>query len=118
MAKPLEHPLVIILITGLFLVLFTSLRRTSDKTAQSTEEISSLEKEAYTLSKEVQTLQEELEYSKSQEYKEKIIRDQLLLKKENEYIVQLAVPEETVKDPDINPETTSTNQEKWLEILF
>lgn len=118
MAKPLEHPLVIILITGLFLVLFMSLRKTSGRTEQSTQEISALEKEAYNLSKEVQTLQEELEYSKSQEYKEKIIRDQLLLKKENEYIVQLAVPEETVKDTDINQQKAQGNQEKWLEILF
>ncbi|MCA9369513.1 hypothetical protein KC721_04390, partial [Candidatus Woesebacteria bacterium] len=70
------------------------------------------------LSKEVQDLQTELEYSKSPEYKEKIIRDQLLLQKEGEYVVQLTVPETPSSDREITPQDRRSNQEKWLEILF
>lgn len=118
MTKPLEHPLALIIAGVLFSLLFFSLRQTGNKTQQSTDEISALEEKAYQASKEVQELQDELEYSKSPEYKEKIIRNELLLQKPGEYIVQLTAPETEPLDTHITPSAPITNQEKWLEILF
>ena len=118
MAKPLEHPITIIAISVAAFLLIISLRQTSQKSQQSTSEVSVLEEKAYNLSKEVQDLQTELEHSKSPEYKEKIIRDQLLLQKEGEYIVQLTAPETPSSDTEITEEQPRSNQDKWLEILF
>lgn len=118
MTKYLQHPFVLLIVTFLFVGVFISLRQTGAKTHQSSKEISELEKEAYQLSKEVQDLQEELEYSKSPEYKEKIIRDQLLMQKEGEYVVQVSAPEIVETDTEIKPQKTVSNQDRWLEILF
>lgn len=118
MTKVLEHPVTLIVAAILFFLVFLSLRQTGSKTQQSTQEISVLEEKAYQASKEVQKLQEELEYSKSDEYKEKIIRNELLLQKPGEYIVQIAATETLALDPDITIMQPKTNREKWLEILF
>ncbi|NCN51016.1 MAG: hypothetical protein GW762_00670 [Candidatus Pacebacteria bacterium] len=118
MTKLLEHPITLVIASVLFVLFFYSLRQTGNKTEQSSQEIAVLEEKAYQASKEVQSLQEELEQSKSAEYKERIVRDELLLQKEGEYIVQLAVPEIEVIDTDITTTKTQSNQEKWLEILF
>ncbi len=118
MAKLLEHPLTIILITIVSALLIISLRRTAKKSDQSTAEIAQLEEKAYNLSQEVKDLQDELEHSKSPTYKEKILRDQLLLQKDGEYVVQLSVPEIEHNDAEITPQKTKTNQEKWFDLLF
>lgn len=118
MTKALEHPLTLIVAAVLFSVLFFSLRQTGNKSQQSTNEISLLEEKAYKTSKEVQELQEELEYSKSTAYKEKIVRNELLLQKPGEYIVQMTAPQTEPLDTHITTSQPETNQEKWFEILF
>lgn len=116
--KVVQHPITIVIFTLLCAALVISLRQGENKIERSTEEISSLEEQAYSLSLEVQDLQEELEYSKSPEYKEKIIRNELLMQKENEYIVQLSLPETSKENSTKIIENKESTQEKWLQILF
>ncbi len=119
MGKVLQHPITIILFTLLCGVLVISLRKSSQKKSLSSQEISTLEEKAYALSQEVQGLQEEVERSKSLEYKEKIIRNELLMQKEGEYVVQLALPPEQNNFESNNSlKKPASYREEWIEILF
>ena len=119
MGKVAQHPITIFLFTLLVIVLVISLRKSGQKNNLSSEEVATLEKEAYTLSQEVQRLQSEAELSKSLEYKEKIIRNELLMQKEGEYIVQLSVPQEDLHTEEDNTvKSPLSYREQWLQILF
>ena len=118
MSKVLEHPLTLIASAVLFVVFSISLRQTAHKSGQSQAEIATLEETAYLLSEEVQQLQDNLEYAKSQDHKESIIRNQLLLQKNGEYTLYIPAPETTEYDTDITYTQPPSNQEKWLELVF
>lgn len=111
------HPLVIALLTFAGLVFSYSLIANLQRTRNSTEHLAVLEQEIAEMASEVSGLENQLENAQSTEAQEKIIRDELLMQKPGETLVQL--PELSKEDlPLPSPSPTPTPWEEWRELLF
>lgn len=114
-SKILSHPITIVLFSLIFVLFFISLRKNATKTKISTQNISTLENEIQSLEKKIDESQKELEIAQSPLSQEKIIRNELLMQKEGEYIVQL--PE--LKKKEVKNEKGKTSPwEAWRELMF
>ena len=100
-ANLLNHPLLVILCSCLCLLIIFSLRESSKKALVSKESIKALEKNIDSLEKEVALEKQKLEDSQENVAVEKIMRNELLLKKDGEIVLQIPDEEqgkETEKD--------------------
>lgn len=112
-----SHPLVIALLTLAGLIFSYSLASNLHRTRSSTEHLSVLEQEIAEMASEVSELEQRASKAQSQEAQEKIIRDELLMQKEGEVIVQL--PEINKNDlPLPSPSPSPTPWEEWKELLL
>ncbi len=88
-----------------------------NKRAKYNKEIAELQKQEQELIEKNQALKDSLEYLNNDEYREKIARQQLNLKKEGEIVVNFPPaitapsPEDTRPDPETNPQ-------KWWKYFF
>ena len=117
MLKVLSNPITLVIITVLSMVFFFSLDKTAGRREQSAQTIAQLEEEAATLELEVRKLAEATESANSEFNREKIIRNELLLKEPGEYVVQLPEIiepkiEETVEQQPAEP------VDQWRELFF
>jgi cell division protein FtsB len=113
----LSHPLVIAAITFAGLIFSYSLTANLHKTRTSTEHLGVLEQEITEKASQVSELEQQAERAKSAEAQEKIIRDELLMQKPGETLVQL--PEINRSDlPLPSPSPSPTPWEEWRELLF
>ncbi len=117
MRKLLYHPLVVLLVTAMSFAYLLSLRTTLQKADQPSETVGVLEQEIDYLASEVSRLEQQAEASQTEFSREKIIRDELLMQKPGEYIIQLpdTIPV-VVTQP--SPPPTPTPWEAWRKLLL
>lgn len=117
MQKVINHPITIIIFTVVAVIFYFSLEK-SAKTAQNS--VSSLEEvhqETEKLRSDVAILKNELSQAESPLAKEKIIRNELLLQKPGEYVIQLPEFSQVESStPEIFPQEAPWSQ--WKEILL
>jgi cell division protein FtsB len=117
MQKLLFHPLTAIFITFISIIFLISLYHSNLDIRKSTETISVLDQENQKLASEVSGLEKKLTMAESDFAKEKITRDELLMQKPGEIIVQL--PPLPNLDIQLQPETKNlTPWEEWQKLLF
>lgn len=128
-AKLLYHPIVILTITILGIIFYFSLDTSSKQTQKSSENIAVLEHEINQISQDIINLEEKIEYTQSDEFREKVIRNELLLQKEGEYVLQ--IQDEAIKNTEENcgincpecPECRENNSaitplQAWKELIL
>ena len=93
----LYHPVTVLFITIIAITFYFSLDRSAQKTQKSSENIRVLEHEINQVSQEVIELEEKIIETESQQFQEKVVRNELLLQKEGEYVLQIPELEETIK---------------------
>lgn len=113
----LKHPLLIILFTCLCLLAIFSLRESTKKASVSKESIQKLEKTVNTLEKEVTKDKQKLEETQNPIAIEKIVRNELLLKKEDEIILQIPESEESSQNSQDQIKQKSGPIEEWRKLL-
>ncbi len=124
--KILYHPIIILVLTIGAIMFFFSLDKSGKKTQNSSENIRVLEYEVGQISKEVIELEEKIEVVESGQFKEKVVRNELLLQKPGEYVLQIAETESSSLDSNcINNECENRNEKKdkspflaWKELLL
>lgn len=113
----LGHPLLIIIFTCLCLLMVFSLRESSKKALISKESIQKLEKNVESLEKEVNKEEEKLKNSQEPIALEKILRNELLLKKDGEIVLQIPDREQNIEEK-ISPENKESGPwEEWKKLL-
>jgi len=114
MNRIINHPFTALILTIIGVVFITSLNKTQQRNKQVTATAQIMESKVGTLRQEVTQAQQKLESSQSQEdfKKQQIIRDELLMQKEDETVVQLPfiTPIETNR-----PDSAMINQSPWQE---
>lgn len=118
MTKLIQHPLTILLATILTIVFFISLESSSNKTQVSSQNIQVLEQEVSQISEEIIKLQDKIEQTGTQHFQEKIVRNELLLQKPNEFVLQ--IPQNTLDDTEIKEHTQAkeTPLQQWKSLLL
>ncbi len=117
MQQILKHPLTLISALIFTLFLLFSLDKSAHKATTSSAYVMTLEKERDSIAAEVTALQKKYADTQTQFTQEKILRDELLLQKKDEVIIQLpqvVVPAETA--PVAQTEQSAWQQ--WKEVLF
>lgn len=115
MKKITYHPLTIIIVTIVVSWLYASLLRTEEKMHQSTESVAVLDQEVEEIASQVSFLEKQLEIAQSDQAKEQRIRDELLLKKPGEYVVQL--PAITASSEKLEEEDNISPWQSWKQLL-
>lgn len=112
----LEHPVTMIGITVLCVVFFISLHKSGNKLQSSSQSLDQMKQEIARLQEQNQALVDDIEDSQTPLAQEKMIRDQLLMQKPGEVIVQLgdAVPTET----KTAAESAKSPLESWKSLLL
>lgn len=100
MKKLFLHPLAVVLITLICFLIFFSLKKTSQKATISNKNIQVLEQEIEQLEQFIISNQNKLYQSEQKFAKEKILRDQLLMQKDGEIIIQLPIEDLEVEKKD------------------
>ncbi len=116
MGKLLNHPIIILVITGFSILVIVSLFRTAKKSDETAEAIVTIEESIAVARQKNELLAEEVALSQSEFSQDKIIRNELLQKKPGEYIVHL--PDPPPEPPKKPAEETQTPLETWVELLF
>jgi type II secretory pathway pseudopilin PulG len=117
MRSLLEHPLVIVIITVVAGIFMFSLYVSSNRGRSGEETLSSLEQSVTNQQERVRTLEEQAQLSKDPFVQEKIQRDERLLQKPGEIVLQL--PPLTVASPTPEPKPTpDTPWQEWKQLLF
>jgi cell division protein FtsB len=117
MIKIFSHPLAIVVFTLIGAAFSYSLYSSSQKTRISTEQVAVLEQEITEMTSEVSELEQQVEAAQTPEMKEKIIRDQLLMQKDGEIVVQIPdIPESSYKR--LTPQPSFEPWDEWEALLF
>ena len=114
MNRIFNHPLTALVLTVLGIIFIMSLYKTGQRNKQVTSTAKVIESKVEILKQQVAKAQQELDASQSKDdfKKEQIIRDELLMQKEGEVVIQLP-PINQVESKTL--ETTSVNQSPWQE---
>lgn len=117
MQRLLSHPLTIALFTALAIIFFVSLNKNAQTAQTSINTLQALESQNWALEKDVRNLEEQVAVAKTDLAQEKIIRDELLLQKAGEFVVQLPadVGAVNVEKPQVEQETA---WEGWKKVLL
>lgn len=117
MVQMVKHPVSLLLLGILTAVFFVSLDKTAARRTQSTQILTELESEVSTLQEEVYTLEKTAEKVKTTFAEEKIIRNELLMKKEGEYVVMITdLP--TTNAAESVKNTQHTPLQAWKQLLL
>lgn len=116
MKNLLFHPLSILAITIICLLFIFSLRKTAQKSEVSAQNVTVLEEKIDQLTGEIQSEKEAIDYANSSLAKEKILRNELLLQKPGEYVLQIAG--EKALNTDNEERVEQSNLEAWKSLLF
>lgn len=115
MKEILQKPLIIIIVTIIALFFLISLRKTASKSIVSQKNIELLEQKLQDINNQVINEEKALNIASSEFEKEKIIRDELLLQKPGEYILQ--IPLETNTYSINNNSNQETPLEAWKKLF-
>lgn len=113
----LKHPLAIALFTLVCLVFSFSLYRSTEQVRQSQDYLIAMEQETIELETSVSQLAEKVEQSSTPFAKEKLIRDQLLMQRPGEYVVQVPELQASESVPKHKAETLRP-WHAWIKVLF
>ena len=117
LSKILFNPIAFIVITAFSLVFSLSLYNSAKKTRESSQQLNVLEQEIAGMKNEVTELEQAVLEAEQPFTKEKIIRNELLMQKPGEYIVQ--IPEEVAVQAETTiPSPSPKPWEEWKELLF
>lgn len=116
MSSLLKHPVTVIVITIIALFYYLSLDKSARKAEVSSEAVSQLEGELSQIQGEVSVLEKQIESVNHPISQEKALRNELLLQRPGEYVLQVP-PIEVSETPHIQQEQTTPWQE-WKKILF
>ena len=111
------HPAVILLAGAITVIFCISLYLNTREIRSSTQAIAQLERDVEKTSKDVANAQNKYEASQTEFAKEKITREQLLMQKPGEYVVQ--IPD--LPAPSYAPTagtSTLTPWQEWQKLLF
>ncbi len=115
MKRLLYHPLTAILVTALVIYFVISLRSNLKKLEISRQNLSNIQQDVSQLSKEVETQKQTLNEAQQPLTKEKLARDELLLKKSGEYVIDL--PDIVLTDVELESSPSPRPIEKWIELI-
>ena len=114
--KILFHPLVFLLISLASLLLIFSLYQNAQEITNSTTDLKKIELEVDQKEQKIESLENQLNQAQTNFTKERIIRDELLMQKEGELIIQ--IPEDqTIEIPQIDEEKPLTPWQEWKNLL-
>src|SRR5688500_128724 len=99
MTSLLKHPFILVIITVVALFYYLSLDKSAQKAEISSQTVLDLEQEIGQISGEVAILEKQLESANHPISQEKIIRNELLMQKPGEYVLQLPSIEVIEKTP-------------------
>ncbi|OGJ37577.1 MAG: hypothetical protein A2383_00980 [Candidatus Pacebacteria bacterium RIFOXYB1_FULL_39_46] len=116
MNKIISHPLVIVVLTVLAVLFIFSLRKTAQKSQIAIENVAILEESIQDLANQIEKERELIDYSNTDLAKEKILRDELLLQKPGEYVLQIPDDETLLIEDTIAKQKTPW--EEWRAVLF
>ncbi len=116
MSKLIFNPIAFLGITIISIVFSISLYKSAQRTGFSTENLKKLEQEVAATETEVAALETAIEESRQPLAKEKVIRNELLMKKPGEYVVQ--IPDKLIKSAQHITETNILSPwEEWQRLL-
>ena len=117
MSKLIYNPVAFLIITIICIVFSISLYKSAQRTSYSTENLKSLEQEVAQAEEEVLALETAIIESQQPFAKEEIIRNELLMKKPGEYVVQ--IPDKLIGETQNTTEVKVLSpQEEWQKLLF
>ena len=117
MQRLLAHPITIVVATVLTILFFVSLDKNSQTAQTSIKNLQALDQQTKTLESEVKTLESQVQSAQTNLSKEKIIRNELLLQKEGEFVVQ--IPQDVQIEENIATSTSNeTPWQAWKKILL
>ena len=117
MSKLIFNPITFLGITIISIIFSISLYKSAKRTSYSAENIKSIEEEVLKTEAEVLALEIAIEESQQPFIEEKIIRNELLMKKPGEYVIQ--IPNELVEQTQTTIEVkTLSPWEEWQQLLF
>jgi cell division protein FtsB len=117
LSKLLFNPITLVAITAFSLVFSLSLYNSAKKTRESAQQLNVLEQNITTMEEQLKTLEQTAQEAQQPFTKEKIIRDELLMQKPGEYIVQ--IPDETSEEvAALQASPTPKPWDEWKKILF
>lgn len=117
MSKLIFNPVAFLTITIISIIFSISLYKSAQRTSHSTENLKIFEQEVLKTEVEVLALEEAIIKSQQPFAKEEIIRNELLMKKVSEYVVQ--IPDELVNETqNVSRAETLSPQEEWQKLLF
>jgi len=115
--KILLHPIVIFLISLASLLLVFSLYQNAKEITNSTADLKEVELEVDQKQQKIDNLENQLNQAQTNFTKEKIIRDELLMQKEGELVIQ--IPEDqTIQIPQIEPIQPVTPWQEWKKLIL
>ncbi len=116
MKKIIYHPLAIIFLSILALYSIFSLRKSLEKINISRENLANIKNQVDQLGSEVEDKEQKLQQAQKNYSKEKITRDELLLKKPGEYVIQL--PELGVEKKETGSSLSPKPSRQWANLLL
>lgn len=115
--KIFYNPIIIFFISVFAIVAFLQLDQTTKKTQLSHTQVAEKEKIVQNMANKVTALEDQFSEVNSDYYKEKVIRDELLLQKENEIILKLPEILEQKKVVE-NKQLYLNNFAKWHALFI
>ncbi|MBU0576464.1 septum formation initiator family protein [Patescibacteria group bacterium] len=117
MSKIIFNPVSLAVLTIISIIFSISLHKSAQKPRYLAQNLQNLESEIMKIEQDVALLEKSIEEAQQPFSQEKIIRDELLMKKPGEYVVQ--IPDELIKisQPQIQEENLSP-WEEWQGLLF
>lgn len=123
MLRIIFHPVILIIFTLVSIFFSFSLYQSAQKTKISSESLQLLQQEIENAKAEQEKLELALRESESSVTKERIIRDELLMKRPGEYVIQLPdIPEQgklsASAESSADSWYSSSIWKEWQQILF
>jgi 16S rRNA U516 pseudouridylate synthase RsuA-like enzyme len=111
----LQKPLMILIATIITLLFLLSLRKTASKSLISQKNVELLEEKIRDVNQQITKEKKELEYTSSEFAKEKIMRNELLLQKPGEYVLQIPLKnQEDTQEIELNQQRPI---EAWKQLF-
>lgn len=118
MKKFIFHPITIFLFSIISMIMIFSLNRSANEIKKSGEVLNKLEKEVSLQEENIENLKIKLEEASTDFRQEQIIRDELLLQKPGEYIIQINLDQDNQHNKQDLPNQHDTPWEAWKKLLW
>jgi cell division protein FtsB len=115
-SRLLLNPISFVLVTIVCLVFSLSLYKSAERARQSARELEVIEADIDAMKTELNTLEEQAKEAEQPFTKEKIIRNELLMQKPGEYVVQ--IPEAVKNEQKEVPSPSPSPWQEWKALLL